>query len=61
MIDGTPSNDMGTASGMKLTVSQDAVAEVKVLTSNYQAEYGRLSGSNIIVATKSGSPGRSTA
>jgi hypothetical protein len=54
MIDGTPSNDMGTPSGMKLTVSQDAVAEVKVLTSNYQAEYGRLSGSNIIVATKSG-------
>jgi hypothetical protein len=54
MIDGTPANDMGTPSGMKLTVSQDAVAEVKVLTSNYQAEYGRLSGSNIIVATKSG-------
>jgi hypothetical protein len=53
-IDGTPSNDMGNGNQMKLTVSQDAVAEVKVLTSNYQAEYGRLSGSNVIVATKSG-------
>ncbi len=53
-IDGTPSNDMGNGNQMKLTVSQDAVAEVKVLTSNYQAEFGRLSGSNVIVATKSG-------
>ena len=46
-IDGNPSNDMGNGVQMKLTVSQDAVAEVKVLTSNYQAEYGRLSGSNV--------------
>src|ERR1035441_3437869 len=53
-IDGTPSNDMGNGNQMKLTVSQDAVAEVKVLTSNYQAEYGRLSGSNVVVVTKSG-------
>ena len=53
-IDGNPSNDMGNGYQMKLTVSQDAVSEVKVLTSNYQAEYGRLSGSNVIVATKSG-------
>ena len=53
-IDGTPSNDMGNGYQMKLTVSQDAVAEVKVLTSNYQAEYGRLSGSNVVAVTKSG-------
>jgi hypothetical protein len=53
-IDGTPSNDMGNGFQMKLTVSQDAVAEVKVLTSNYQAEFGRLSGSNVVVVTKSG-------
>src|SRR5690606_29632799 len=36
-------------------VSMDAVAEVKVLTSNYQAEYGRMSGANISLVTKSGS------
>ena len=28
------------------TVTQDAIAEVKVLLTNYQAEYGRLSGAN---------------
>ena len=53
-IDGTPSNGMGNGKQMKMMVSQDAVAEVKVLTSNYQAEYGRLAGSNVIVVTKSG-------
>jgi hypothetical protein len=33
----------------------DAIAEVKVLTSNYQAEFGRNSGGTITVITKSGS------
>lgn len=37
------------------TVSQDAVAEVKVLLTNYQAEYGRLSGANVQLVSKSGS------
>ena len=32
----------------------DAVAEVKVLTTNYQAEYGRMSSGVISVITKSG-------
>jgi hypothetical protein len=53
-IDGVPSNDLGNGFQMKMQVSQDAVAEVKVLTSNYQAEYGRMAGSNVIVVTKSG-------
>ena len=53
-IDGTPATDMGNGSQLKLTVSQDAVAEMKVETSNYQAEYGRMAGSNVIVVTKSG-------
>jgi hypothetical protein len=34
----------------------DAVAEVKVLTSNYQAEHGRSSAGTINVTTKSGTP-----
>jgi hypothetical protein len=54
-VDGVPSTDMGNGSQMKLTVSQDAVAEVKILLSNYQAEYGRMAGSNIQIVTKSGS------
>lgn len=53
-IDGIPAADMGNGSQLKLTVSQDAVAEVKILVSNYQAEYGRMSGSNVVVVTKSG-------
>lgn len=36
------------------TVSQDAIAEVKVLLTNYQAEYGRLSGANVQLVSKSG-------
>ena len=40
-IDGVVANDMGNGYQMKIQVSQDAVAEVKVETSNYQAEYGR--------------------
>jgi hypothetical protein len=53
-IDGIPATDMGNGSQLKLTVNQDAVAEVKILVSNYQAEYGRMAGSNVIIVTKSG-------
>jgi hypothetical protein len=52
-IDGVPADDMS-STGMKDMVSQDAVEEVKLETSNYEAEYGRQSGSNIIAVTKSG-------
>ena len=53
-IDGvaTVENDSGTS--QKITISQDAVAEVKILISNYQAEYGRTAGSNVQIVTKSG-------
>ena len=37
------------------TVSQDAISEVKVLLTNYQAEYGRMSGANVQLVSKSGS------
>jgi hypothetical protein len=33
----------------------DAIAEVKVLTSGYRAEFGRTGGANIQIVTKSGS------
>lgn len=36
------------------TVSQDAIAEVKVLLTNYQSEYGRLAGANVQLVSKSG-------
>ncbi len=54
-VDGVPSTDMGNGSMLKITVSQDAVSEVKILLTNYQAEHGRMAGSNIQIVTKSGS------
>lgn len=53
-VDGMPATDVGNGHMLKLTVSQDAVSEVKILISNYQAEYGRMAGSNIQIVTKSG-------
>ena len=52
-VDGVPADDMSSTQ-VKDMVSQDAVSEVKLETSNYEAEYGRQSGSNIIAVTKSG-------
>ncbi|MEW5978273.1 MAG: carboxypeptidase regulatory-like domain-containing protein [Acidobacteriota bacterium] len=54
VVDGSPVTNMGNGFSTFLTISQDAVAEVKILLSNYQAEYGRMGGSNIVVVTKSG-------
>lgn len=53
-IDGVFATDLGSAGSTKAVVSMGAVGEVKVLVSTYQAEYGRMSGSNIEVVTKSG-------
>ncbi|HTF69084.1 MAG TPA: carboxypeptidase regulatory-like domain-containing protein, partial [Edaphobacter sp.] len=53
-IDGITSLDTGSQQGPYLAPSIDAVSEVKVLLSNYQAEYGRSSGGTINTITKSG-------
>jgi hypothetical protein len=54
VMDGISVVDTGNNSQM-LQLNVDAIAEVKVLTSNYQAEYGRSSGLQITAVTKSGS------
>jgi hypothetical protein len=54
-VDGMTMTAMGGAPNGEFTVSQDSISEVKVLLSNYQAEYGRLAGSNVVMVTKSGS------
>jgi len=54
-IDGATNLNTGNNTGALVTVNPDAVAEFKVLTSNYQAEYGRAGGGFIQVTTKSGS------
>lgn len=53
-VDGMGLNQIGSSRNLLLTVSQDSVAEVKILLSNFQAEYGRYSGANVQVVTKSG-------
>jgi hypothetical protein len=53
-LDGMTMNQIGNNYNSAVSVSMDAVAEVKVLMSNYQAEYGRMSGANIQLVTKSG-------
>jgi Carboxypeptidase regulatory-like domain len=53
MFDGVGIIDTGSNS-IQLTMNMEAVAEVKVLTSSYQAEYGRSSGIQISAVTKSG-------
>jgi hypothetical protein len=53
-VDGMAISDPGNNTSSAISVSMDAVSEVKVLVSNYQAEYGRMSGSNVEIITKSG-------
>ncbi|MPZ18299.1 MAG: TonB-dependent receptor plug domain-containing protein [Luteitalea sp.] len=53
-IDGTPITSTDYPAEHFANVSVDSIEEVKILTSNYQAEYGRLSGANVEVVTKSG-------
>jgi len=53
-IDGIGDVDTGNNGDQLATVSLDSVQEFRVLTSNYQAEYGRSSSAQISVVTKSG-------
>ena len=53
-LDGVGNVDTGNNGDQLATVSIDAVSEFKMLSSNYQAEYGRSSGAQISVITKSG-------
>src|SRR5262245_28805131 len=53
-VDGMVVNPMGNNFNSVVVLSQDAIAEVKVLLTNYQAEYGRSSGAAVNFSTKSG-------
>ncbi len=53
MMDGVSTMDTGN-NGVMVVVNTESVEEVKVLVSNYQAEYGRSSGLQITSVTKSG-------
>ena len=53
-IDGASNVDTGNNGGTHVTINPDAIEEVKVLTSNYQAEFGKAAGGQIAIVTKSG-------
>ena len=53
-IDGVSANDTGSNSDIHVNGNIDSIAEVRVLTSNYQAEFGRKAGATISVVTKGG-------
>ncbi len=53
-INGIGDIDTGANGSQNVTVSLDSMAEFKILTGTYQAEYGRNAGGQISLVTKSG-------
>ena len=53
-VDGITSIDTGANSNTHYAPTLNTIAEVKILTSNYQAEFGRATGGTIIVTTRGG-------
>jgi hypothetical protein len=53
-INGIGDIDTGANGSQNVTVSLDSMAEFKILTGTYQAEYGRNAGAQISLVTKSG-------
>lgn len=53
-LDGVGNVDTGNNGDQLATISLDSVQEFRILTNAYQAEYGRSSGAQISVVTKSG-------
>ena len=54
-VDGISDTDTANNTTLHFEPNMDSIAEVRVLTANYQAEYGRNSSGTISVVTKSGS------
>ena len=53
-LNGATLNAAGNNNNSVVNVSMDSVAEVKVMLTNYQAEFGRMSGANVQIVSKSG-------
>ena len=54
-VDGITDLDTGSNGTLHFEPTVDSIAEMRVLTTNYQAEYGRMSSGAISVVTKGGS------
>ena len=55
VVDGVPDVDNGNNAQVDFEPTMDTIAEMRVLTSNYQAEFGHSSGGQIMLITKGGS------
>ena len=53
-VDGVTNLNLGNNTGALVSINPDALEEVKVVTSNYQAEYGRSAGGVIALTTRAG-------
>lgn len=53
-LDGASNVDTGNNGGTHVSLNPDAIEEVKVLTSNYQAEFGKAAGGQVAIVTKGG-------
>lgn len=53
-VDGITDMDTGSNTTLHYEPNMDAIQELKILTSNYQAEFGRNGGGTITVVTKNG-------
>jgi outer membrane receptor protein involved in Fe transport len=53
-VDGVTNLNLGNNTGALVSVNPDALEEVKVMTSNYQAEYGRSGGGVVALTTRGG-------
>ena len=53
-LDGVTASDISTTGESGAAFTQDTVQEVKVITNNFDAEFGRNSGSQVQIITKSG-------
>ena len=54
LIDGGEADDRGGAGGISILPSQDAIAQLETLSSNYPPDYGISSGATISLSLKSG-------
>ena len=55
MMDGVSTMDPGANNRPSLQMNVESIAEVKIVSSSYQAEYGRSAGVQVLAVTKSGS------
>jgi hypothetical protein len=55
LVDGAQNTDVGNQNSLSTYPAMEAIAEFRILSSNYSAEYGTAGGANVVAVTRSGS------